>query len=1721
MEVPKDFGNRGQWVPVTPAKPIPLKGPPAPTPVILNPNWFNSGVANADSGELRTLLFHGEGITQMPYTRLLATNDPAIMRQMNVAPIMIGRIGRSNQEMNAEFLNQNRLMVNGRNSSLPPLAPKPQYRMSFPYLPNLNLLPDNNTASRVVNDLMNYPAPPATMEKNQMERIKDLGSVSNVASFQDLLWNESGKLQQTTVDKPHEVIDLDLNDETTSFQDLLMNGSGRFSPFAAEKPAEQSFSNQVDCSQVVTSQNQLEERNVVANSSEETIVQQADGENQGIDLNKTPQNKPKRRKYTPKVIREGKPARAPRKPATPKPPKSVENPSGKRKYVRKNKGESPLEKETPTNAPENIADQDSSSRKKPVRRSLNFDLAESQAAEDQLTGLRKETVVSSQGQDSVVLESSIDHGIEFSLNSSMNPSGNENLRVPQTPNQPPQPSRLEMMKMKWQADYEKMVNDMNSSSQQPARREGENLKKLARMMNCRNIQGNEVRNSHVAQVPVASNGSSDLLLQVGNGDYNRISRTNGNCNVNYTDTHKRRRVENDQNESTHNASSMSSCPPSSGCKPIHTMQTTSFTFADAQRLMAHGRMQSSKHTLTFDYYERQASYKQVQDQIPILSPTMNSNQPPTPEKTSIYSNNCQANEVYGPKARVEVLTEKQTKPKARRQKKKEKEHLVNSMATNVQTRVLVQYGDPLEEIVQRLKHLDINGSDGVVVAIQPQNALVPYAGGSGAIVPFDDNLIKKRKPRPKVDLDPESDRVWRLLMGKESGEGKGTNIDKEKWWEEERRIFRGRADSFIARMHLIQGDRRFSKWKGSVVDSVIGVFLTQNVSDHLSSSAFMCLAARYPPRLKDNNRSANVETISRSIEEVSEPEICGQSSSSPKQPVQMHNKEMAPSNESLESDNVGSSILDFHEIGLGLGHESPDSVLGTAITVTSCTSAVEGDDKKSSDDVVSSQNSAASSHSSSELPAQTTEQFKPSPSLNSEADELLTRRRGNGVSSFRELLEMADGRVLNNLKATGNEGMLSADHSGFIDWSSLCGTASYSYQNFSSSGSLRTERSDVFINDYNQSNLHPSAFGLNQRTINETTNGQFGAYTESSTSVKAAPHAEVHLETTHQAVQTPQPYSNLHNDNQRNNLVAGGVAESKLRNEANTSQKVSSETLNKESKVKNGKIESEKKTYDWDSLRKKVQKDGAKKERSSDAMDSLDYEALRNADVNEISNAIRERGMNNMLAERIKDFLNRLVQDHGSIDLEWLRDIPPDKAKDYLLSIRGLGLKSVECVRLLTLHHLAFPVDTNVGRIAVRLGWVPLQPLPESLQLHLLEMYPILETIQKYLWPRLCKLDQRTLYELHYQLITFGKVFCTKSKPNCNACPMRGECKHFASAFASARLALPGPEEKRMVSSTIPVSSTRSYGSVPVPLSLPQLEGITHSREQTASGNCEPIIEEPSSPEPEFIETTEIDIEDAFYNDPDEIPTIKLNFEEFTQNLQNYMDGDMSKALVAITPEAASIPMPKLKNVNRLRTEHLVYELPDSHPLLEGLEKREVDDPCPYLLAIWTPGETAQSIEPPTACCNSQDAGKLCNRNTCFSCNSIREAQAQTVRGTLLIPCRTANRGSFPLNGTYFQVNEVFADHDSSRNPIDVPRDWIWNLPRRTVYFGTSIPSIFKGLTTEGIQHCFWRGFVCVRGFDRTARAPRPLFARLHFPASKVTRTKKPGAGAASEEKKA
>lgn len=138
----------------------------------------------------------------------------------------------------------------------------------------------------------------------------------------------------------------------------------------------------------------------------------------------------------------------------------------------------------------------------------------------------------------------------------------------------------------------------------------------------------------------------------------------------------------------------------------------------------------------------------------------------------------------------------------------------------------------------------------------------------------------------------------------------------------------------------------------------------------------------------------------------------------------------------------------------------------------------------------------------------------------------------------------------------------------------------------------------------------------------------------------------------------------------------------------------------------------------------------------------------------------------------------------------------------------------------------------------------------------------------------------------------------------------------------SSRL-LQGREKTRLMKSRLPIES----GNHDMNFNLCQTDE-SYFTEGTRHNN-EPIIEEPPSPEPEG--PFESVIEEVFCEDSSEIPTIDLSLEDFTQNLQNYVQenmelqvGDIEKAIVAITREAVSIPAPKLKNLRRLRTEHQV-----------------------------------------------------------------------------------------------------------------------------------------------------------------------------------------------------
>ncbi|GAB4822558.1 hypothetical protein N2152v2_009604 [Parachlorella kessleri] len=169
----------------------------------------------------------------------------------------------------------------------------------------------------------------------------------------------------------------------------------------------------------------------------------------------------------------------------------------------------------------------------------------------------------------------------------------------------------------------------------------------------------------------------------------------------------------------------------------------------------------------------------------------------------------------------------------------------------------------------------------------------------------------------------------------------------------------------------------------------------------------------------------------------------------------------------------------------------------------------------------------------------------------------------------------------------------------------------------------------------------------------------------------------------------------------------------------------------------------------------------------------------------------------------------------GLLSLEWLRDVSDDEARDYLMSVEGLGRKSVACIMLLTLGRKEFPVDTNVGRICARLGWIPLDA--DQTVEELADYAPEPEV------HKLMPFDLETLYELHYQMITLGKVFCSKASPNCRACPMQGDCEYALnngpSLHGRKRQRQQGPQSP-LVAATGTQQAQR--GQQATPFSVPQ-----------------------------------------------------------------------------------------------------------------------------------------------------------------------------------------------------------------------------------------------------------------------------------------------------------
>lgn len=111
---------------------------------------------------------------------------------------------------------------------------------------------------------------------------------------------------------------------------------------------------------------------------------------------------------------------------------------------------------------------------------------------------------------------------------------------------------------------------------------------------------------------------------------------------------------------------------------------------------------------------------------------------------------------------------------------------------------------------------------------------------------------------------------------------------------------------------------------------------------------------------------------------------------------------------------------------------------------------------------------------------------------------------------------------------------------------------------------------------------------------------------------------------------------------------------------------------------------------------------------------------------------------------------------------------------------------------------------------------------------------------------------------------------------------------------------------------------------------------------------------------------------------------------------------------------------------------------------------------------------------------------------------SMSEEGREKLCFLMLLPCRSAMQGAFPLNGTFFQVNEYFLDHlppgDYPQLPNALtPDNVVASLEWCKIYFGSEVRNICADMTQSQIKHMFARCGVCVRALDRATRFPKPL----------------------------
>jgi len=170
------------------------------------------------------------------------------------------------------------------------------------------------------------------------------------------------------------------------------------------------------------------------------------------------------------------------------------------------------------------------------------------------------------------------------------------------------------------------------------------------------------------------------------------------------------------------------------------------------------------------------------------------------------------------------------------------------------------------------------------------------------------------------------------------------------------------------------------------------------------------------------------------------------------------------------------------------------------------------------------------------------------------------------------------------------------------------------------------------------------------------------------------------------------------------------------------------------------------------------------------------WDRLLDMSLPTIRRIIRDAGLSNQKAPRLRAIVRRLLADFGRVSLARLRQANNRIAEQYLTSLPGVGVKTAKCVMMYSMGRRVLPVDTHTLRVSRRLGLIDLD-LP-------------LSRAQVEIEAAVLPADR---YRYHVNCVAHGRLTCLPRNPRCDRCVLVRICKHGKGRFPET----PGHRRKR------------------------------------------------------------------------------------------------------------------------------------------------------------------------------------------------------------------------------------------------------------------------------------------------------------------------------------